>query len=246
MKQDIYSNDVFNKNYDKMRSNINNPNELIEIPNFRALVPDVTNKDILEIGCGYGKNAKFYSSKAKYILATDISQHMLDIAQKENKADNIEYLRLAMEDIHTLDRKFDIIISSLVFNYLEDYPKMMIKIFNLLKSNGVLIFSVPCPITTGTILTTSLKKYHTIIDGKWYGLVSDYNHEGKRIKRWNNSDVVMYHAKYSTIINSIIEAGLILDKLYEPNIEPKVVEIDNDYIHYDDKPYFIFIKAHKS
>ena len=123
---------------------------------------------------------------------------------------------------------------------------MMIKIFNLLKSNGVLIFSVPCPITTGTILTTSLKKYHTIIDGKWYGLVSDYNHEGKRIKRWNNSDVVMYHAKYSTIINSIIEAGLILDKLYEPNIEPKVVEIDNDYIHYDDKPYFIFIKAHKS
>lgn len=37
MKQDIYSNDVFNKNYDKMRSNINNPNELIEIQNFRAL-----------------------------------------------------------------------------------------------------------------------------------------------------------------------------------------------------------------
>lgn len=246
MKQDIYSNDIFNKKYDEMRNDNNNPNDLIEIPNFRSLVPDVTDKDILEIGCGYGKNAKFYSSKAKYILATDISKHMLEIAKNENEADNIEYLKLAMENIHTINKKFDIIISSLVFNYLEDYPSMMTKIYNLLKPNGVLIFSVPCPITTGTILTNNQKKLHTIIDGKWYGLVSDYNHEGKRIKKWNDSNVVMYHAKYSTIINSVIDAGLILDKLYEPNIDPKVVEIDQDYNHYDDKPYFIFVKAHKN
>ncbi len=245
MKQDIYSDGIFSKNYDKMRNNNNNPNNLIEIPNFRSLVPDVTNKDILEIGCGYGTNAKFYSSKARYILATDISKHMLDIAKKENNADNIEYLEISMEDIHTITKKFDIIISSLVFNYLEDYYSMMKKIFNLLNSNGVLVFSVPCPITTGTILTNSQKKYHTVIDGKWYGLVSDYNLEEKRVKRWNDSDVIMYHAKYSTIINSIIDAGLCIDKLYEPNVDQKVIDIDKDYIHYNDKPYFIFLKAHK-
>ena len=55
----------------------------------------------------------------------------------------------------------------------------------------------------------------------------------------------MYHAKYSTIINSIIDAGLCIDKLYEPNVDQKVIDIDKDYIHYNDKPYFIFLKAHK-
>ena len=100
-----------------MRNDIKNPNDLIEIPNFRKLVPDVIGKDILEIGCGYGINAKYYSEKANYVLATDISSHMLDIARKENSSNNIEYLEIAMEDIEQIDKKFDIILSSLVFNY---------------------------------------------------------------------------------------------------------------------------------
>lgn len=46
MKQNIYDNQSFASEYDKMRKEKKNcnANDLIEIPNFRKLVPDVSRK----------------------------------------------------------------------------------------------------------------------------------------------------------------------------------------------------------
>lgn len=127
MKQNIYDNPNFATEYDKMRTEKKgyNANDLIEIPNFRKLVPEVTNKKILDLGCGYGENAKYYKEHgASYVLGIDISTHMIEKAKAENHADNIEYQVLAMEDISSLKEKFDIVISSLAFHYVENFEKL--------------------------------------------------------------------------------------------------------------------------
>ena len=118
-----------NKNiYDKMRKEKKgyNANDLIEIPNFRKLVPNVKGKRILDLGCGYGENARYYKEKgASYVLGIDSSEHMIQIAVKENKVDGVEYKKLALENLSELKEKFDIVISSLVFHYIKDYKKLM-------------------------------------------------------------------------------------------------------------------------
>jgi len=178
MKENIYDNDEFFHQYEVLRNDQKNKNanDLIEIPNFRKLMPDVTNKSILDLGCGYGENDKFYKMQgAKAVLGTDISHKMIEVANKENKIDGIEYRVIAMEDILSLEMKFDIIISSLAFHYIKDFDKLICDCYNLLNDGGYLVFSQEHPITTCIKVTENVPKGHTIIDNKYFGIFSDYN-----------------------------------------------------------------------
>lgn len=186
MKQNIYDDENFFNQYEELRNEQKdkNANDLIEIPNFRRLMPEVTNKSILDLGCGYGENDKFYKNLgAKYVLGTDISEKMIERANEINKIDGIEYKVIAMEDIESIDKKFDIIISSLAFHYIKDFDKLISNCFNLLNKDGYLVFSQEHPFTTCIKFTENVKKGHTIIDNKYFGLFSDYNRPRKENKR---------------------------------------------------------------
>ena len=186
MKQNIYDDEIFFNQYEELRNEQKdkNANDLIEIPNFRKLMPDVTNKSILDLGCGYGENDKFYKEQgAKYVLGTDISEKMIEKANEINKIDGIEYKVIAMEDISSIDKKFDIIISSLAFHYIKDFDKLINDCYKLLNNDGYLVFSQEHPFTTCIKFTEKVKKGHTIIDNKYFGLFSDYNRPRRENKR---------------------------------------------------------------
>ena len=178
MKQNIYDDENFFNQYEELRNGQKdkNANDLIEIPNFRKLMPDVINKSILDLGCGYGENDKYFKEQgAKDVLGTDISQKMIEKANENNKIEGIEYKVIAMEDISSIDRKFDIIISSLAFHYIKDFDKLVKDCYNLLNEDGYLVFSQEHPLITCIKYTDNVKKGHTVIDNKYYGLFSDYN-----------------------------------------------------------------------
>ena len=113
MKQNIYDDKNFFEKYDELRIDQRglNANDLIEIPAFRNVMPDVKDKKILDLGCGYGENDKYYRELgAKSVLGIDISTHMIEMANKYNKLKDINYKVVAMEDINKINDKFDIVI----------------------------------------------------------------------------------------------------------------------------------------
>lgn len=248
MKQNIYDNQSFASEYDKMRKEKKNcnANDLIEIPNFRKLVPDVSRKRILDLGCGYGENDKYYKEQgASYVLGIDISKHMINMAIQENSIRGVEYRELAMEDISNINEKFDIVISSLAFHYVKDYKKLLKDIYDLLNEDGILIFSQDHPLRIASIFEPWMEKNYTEINGKWFLLVSDYNRIGVREKKWNDVMVQKYHRNFSEIINGLIESGFKIDKILEPLPNKEMIEKVPKYIHQYDRPFFLFIKAHK-
>lgn len=248
MKQNIYDNNNFFNQYEELRKeNKNkNANDLIEIPNFRKLVPDVKNKSILDLGCGYGENDKYYKEQgAKYVLGTDISSKMLELAEINNKKDGIEFKKIAMEDISSINQKFDIIISSLAFHYIKDFDKLIEDCYNLLNDNGYLVFSQEHPITTCIEYTEHVKKGHTIIDDKYFGLFSDYNRPGKRIKEWFGEEVIKYHRNFEEIINTLINKGFMIDKILEPIPSKEAIKNNPKYINQYDRPFFLFVRVKK-
>ncbi|MBR6034178.1 MAG: class I SAM-dependent methyltransferase [Clostridia bacterium] len=195
MKQNVYDNDAFFKQYEELREEQKgqNANDLIEIPNFRKLVPDVQNKSILDLGCGYGESDKFYKEKgAKYVLGTDISEKMIEKANEENKIEGVEFKVIAMEDISSMDKKFDIIISSLAFHYLKDYDKLIKDCYELLNDGGYLVFSQEHPLVTSIKYTEHVPKGHMVVDDKYFGIFSDYNRprrENKRMVWWRYNKI---------------------------------------------------------
>lgn len=248
MKQNIYDNENFAKQYDELRFKNQgaNANDLIEIPNFRKIVPAVKNKSILDLGCGYGENDKYFKELgAKEILGIDISKHMIEIANKENKIDGIEYRVLPMEDITNIDKKFDVIISSLAFHYIKDFNKLTKDINALLNNEGYLVFSQEHPFTTCTKYTEHLEKGHTVIDGKYFGVFSDYNRNGIRTKKWFDEEVIKYHRNFSEIVNTLSENGFMIEQFEEPIPSTEAIEKNSKYINQWDRPFFLFVKAKK-
>ena len=148
-KQNVYDNNAFFEDFRKSRENKVNFNDCIETPILFSMLPSLSGKTILDIGCGMGQHAKQYSDMgAKSVLGIDISANMLEYAREHNSADNITYRQLAMEDIGEIEGQFDLVTSSLVFDYIEDFPGLMRKIHKLVKAGAEFVFSMSHPIVT--------------------------------------------------------------------------------------------------
>lgn len=248
MKQNIYDNKAFSKEYDTMR--IENKgisaNDVIEIPIFRSMIPDVIGKTILDLGCGYGENDKYFKELgATYVLGTDISTHMIEIANRDNKTNGVEYKILPMEDIDSLDKKFDLVVSSLAFHYVSDFEKLVNDIYNLLNDGGYLVFSQEHPITSCLFFTEDIKKHKMELFGKKYTLVADYNRIGLRQNEWNGIKVDKYFRNFSYIINTLIKVGFVIDEINECEPTDEMIEKNPKFVNQYDSPYFLFVKAHK-
>lgn len=249
MKQNIYDDVEFFNKYKALREEDKekNANDLIEIPNFRKLVPDVKEKKILDLGCGYGENDLYYKKLgAKYVLGIDISKKMIEKANENNKIEGIDYKVLPMEDISSINSKFDIIISSLAFHYIEDFNKLIKDCYELLNDNGYLVFSQEHPMTTCIKYTENVKNGYTYIDDKYFGLYSDYNRPGKRTKEWFDKEVIKYHRNFEEIINTLIDNGFVIEKILEPIPSENAIKNNPKYVNQYDRPFFLFVKVRKN
>ncbi|GGB03696.1 class I SAM-dependent methyltransferase [Macrococcus hajekii] len=149
IKHNFYDGDGLFEEFSKIRSNEVNFNDLVETPILLKMLPDLTGKSVIDIGCGMGQHAKQYAELgAKSVLGIDISYKMLSVAKEKYCLDNIEYKRLAMEDISEINDTYDIVTSSLVFDYVKDFDKLMADIYQIMHEGSEFIFSTSHPIVT--------------------------------------------------------------------------------------------------
>lgn len=243
-KQNIYDNEVFFNGYQKIRENKVNANILFEKPALFSLLPDLKDKSILDLGCGYGENCKeFIKMGASNVTGIDISVKMLEIAQKENSAPNIKYLNIPMEDINNLNKKYDVIVSSLALHYVQDFEGVCKNVYNLLQEKGLFIFSQENPLNT--CFTTGERWTRDENGKKLYANISNYSVDGKRCSKWFVEDVIKYHRTFSSIINTLINSGFIIEKLLEPYPTEEIIKKYPDYKDNMHKPDFLLIKAAK-
>lgn len=244
--QNVYDNNEFFESYVEMRGTELNANSLVEIPIILSLLPDINGKDILDLGCGYGKISKFFiENGAKSVVALDISQNMIDLANKQNADKNIEYFVMAMEDIDKIEKKFDVVYSSLAFHYVKDFDRLLKNIYSLLKPNGILLFSQESPLNTAIIEKGNMEN-RIEIEGKRYYLISDYNNEGLRSFKWKDTEVFKYHRTYASIVNSLVDNNFKILRMEDSIASNEAIEKLDKLKYQKDKPYFTFIKAQKN
>ncbi|MBR3082928.1 MAG: class I SAM-dependent methyltransferase, partial [Clostridiales bacterium] len=77
-EQNIFDNETFFENYQKLREREVNANNLFEIPERFKLLPDLKGLRILDLGCGSGEHCREYIEMgAKTVTGLDISEKML-------------------------------------------------------------------------------------------------------------------------------------------------------------------------
>lgn len=183
-EQNIFDDQTFFTEYQKLRDNRANYNNLIEQPAMKKLMPDTAGKSVLDLGCGCGQSCvDFVRNGAESVLGIDISEKMLAVANKEAKNDKIKYLQMSMSELDKLSMKFDIVYSSLAFHYVPDFQKLANDIYNLLNTGGYLLFSQEHPIVTATF--DGKQHYNKDENGNYTSFTfSNYNQPGERDTFW--------------------------------------------------------------
>jgi ubiquinone/menaquinone biosynthesis C-methylase UbiE len=109
----------------------------------RALRESISgeNLEILEIGCGTGKNTEFLRSIAKHLTGADFSEEMLAKAKAKITAQNVEFRRVDVrEDWRFPDRSFDLITCSLALEHIENIDFVFSEARRVLRSGGSFYF----------------------------------------------------------------------------------------------------------
>lgn len=111
-----------------------------------AITQQYLNKNsvVLEFGCGSGSTAIIHAPYVKQILATDISDKMIEIGQKKaNDYDikNITFQQNTIDKLVHQQQEFDVILGLNILHLLEDIDSSISHVNKLLKDNGLFISS---------------------------------------------------------------------------------------------------------
>jgi len=99
---------------------------------------------VLEFGCGSGATAIFHAPHVAQVVATDISDKMIEAAQRkavEAGVKNIVFQQGTLDSLQFKNESFDAVLGLNVLHLLEDVDGAIVKVHQLLKNEGVFVSS---------------------------------------------------------------------------------------------------------
>lgn len=218
-----YDDEVFFKKYSEMERSKKGLEGAGEWYEFEKLMPDFTQKSVLDLGCGYGWHCQYaVKHGAAGVLGIDISHRMLERAEELNADGKITYRCAAMEELGFPDETFDIVLSSLAFHYVEDFSALVCKIRCWLKKGGSFVFSVEHPVFTAY----GTQDWYYDADGNILHFpVDNYYYEGKREAVFLGEKVTKYHRTVTTYIDGLLQNGFEVRRVVEPQPPEYMMDI---------------------
>ncbi len=243
MKQNKYDDPGFFANYSQMARSVGGLEAAGEWSVFRALLPDLRDKSVLDLGCGFGWHCRYArEQRAKSVVGVDLSAKMLERARKSSADAAIEYRQGAIEEIDFPVESFDSVLSSLALHYVERFDLVCRNVGRWLVEGGDFVFSVEHPIFTAL----AAQDWHYSEHGeRLHWPVDHYQEEGLRQARFLEHDVVKYHRLIATYLNTLIDAGFALRRIEEPQPSAEMLSEHPEMRDETRRPMFLAIAAVK-
>lgn len=222
MKENKYDDATFFDAYSRFPRSVEGLRAAGEWYELEKLLPDFKGKRVLDLGCGFGWHCAYAADHgASMVVGTDISEKMLEGARARCGDPCITYERAAMEDIDYPAASFDVVLSSLALHYVEDFPLVCKKIYDVLAPGGDFVFSCEHPVFTAY----GTQDWYTDEKGSiLHWPVDNYYVEGKRTAHFLGCDVVKYHKTVTTYVNTLLKQGFAITGLVEPQPDPTLLD----------------------
>lgn len=243
MKENKYDDQEFFDQYSKMNRSIKGLSGAGEWHVFRAMLPSLKNKRVLDLGCGYGWHCQYAAERgADLVIGTDISEKMLEVAREKTTYLQVEYKNIAIEDIDFPENSFDVVLSSLAFHYIESFEQICKKVKQCLISGGDFIFSVEHPVFTAY---GTQDWYYDDQGNRLHWPVDRYFFEGERATIFLEKEIVKYHKTLTTYVETLLNNGFELTGLREPEPDSKMLEQYPEYKDELRRPMILLLSAKK-
>jgi SAM-dependent methyltransferase len=125
-------------------------NNLYERPNTLARLPALKGKNVLDLGCATGFYTEYALERGASVTAIDASQAMIDKLVIKIKSPKVKlYCADISQPMPFLKSdSFDVVICSLVMDYVKDWVSLLAELYRVLKKGGRLVISTGHPFAT--------------------------------------------------------------------------------------------------
>src|SRR6185312_2389003 len=138
-----------------------------EAASLRTTPNNISFSNVLEIGCGIGKNTVWFAEKAESVTAVDLSEEMLAIAKQKIKSPKVNFLQAdILQPWAFAASQYDLITFSLVLEHIENLEPVFEKVSSALSLNGICYISELHPFKqySGTKARFDTAEGRTIVD----------------------------------------------------------------------------------
>jgi len=232
--------------------------DCLNTPAFLAMLPDVSDLQGLDLGCGEGHNTRLLARRGATMTGLDIAGRFLAYALQAEQEEplGIRYVQGSGLALPFPAASFDFVAAFMSLMDMPELPRVLAEIHRTLKPGGFLQFSIthPCsnvPIRRkvkdgrGQDVAIELGGYFERAEGqveKWTFSSAPPEVRG----RWPAFRVPRYTHTLSDWLNTLIETGFTLERVDEPRPDEEALARCPEIADAGIWPYFLIVRARKS
>src|SRR5262249_3005936 len=149
MRQNVYDDPRFFGEYARMREQARGLHEAVVVPALPDLLPDLTGKRGVDLGCGDGWFCRYAAAAgARAVVGVASSEGMLEVCRERTGDIRISYVRAFAEEVEFPAASVDVVVSVLALHYVADLDPVLAAIAGWLDCRGSFVKIVEHPIFT--------------------------------------------------------------------------------------------------
>jgi SAM-dependent methyltransferase len=210
-------------------------NAYYERPATLALLPDVAGLRVLDAGCGPGVYALWLLDRGAKVVAVDASPKMLALAtQRLGDRAELHQADLSQPLAFLENDSCDLVLSSLVLEYIADWRTVAAEFHRVLRQCGTLVISVTHPFFDFTYFHSNAYHATELVSADWSGFTP------VRVQ------MPAFRRSLEDTLNPFLEAGFRLERIVEPQPTEEFRAADpRHYAELMQQPCFLCIRASK-
>ena len=208
---------------------------LLEKPAMVQLLPDLQEKRVLCIGCGFGDECAYLVSLgAAAVVGIDLSKENVRCAK--DTYPTLEFHVMDMERLSFEPASFDVIYSSLTIHYVADWRQTLSEMRRVLAPGGAIVLSTHHPAAWSALKDEDDTVKRQLLGfelNKTTGALSlfgNYIHERPVTSKFAGTfEASFYHKTFSGMLRDFRDAGLSVVECVEPAPVPEAKTLDPQF-----------------
>jgi SAM-dependent methyltransferase len=237
----FFDDDAIFQTYMARRNRSDNPNDTLEKPVILELTGDLTNRRILDLGCGdaaFGREA--LAQGCQSYLGLEGSRRMVEAAHANLSGTTGQVVQATIEAWDYPAECFDLVVSRLALHYIQDIEHIFTQVKQTLFYGGRFVFSVEHPVITSC-------------DRGWRGngprldwIVDDYFNVGPRLTEWLGGQVIKYHRTVENYFTGLQRSGFVVESVREAEPQRRWFNDDETFRRRQRIPLFLVMAGRRS